>query len=79
MAFTYSKHLLRDKLTRPEFNLTKARIDSVLSTPDRFITKSDSEHHYLKRILDFEARWLRVIVNPQTQIIITAFFDRGVE
>jgi|LakMenEpi03Aug12_release.lakeMendotaPanAssembly.Ray.scaffolds.fasta_scaffold3925273_1 hypothetical protein len=77
--FTYSKHLLNDKLLRPELHLTQERIDFVLREPEYVISKSDTEQHFLQRIPDFDHRWLRVIVNPKTQLIITAFFDRGVQ
>ncbi|MBL7990462.1 MAG: DUF4258 domain-containing protein [Candidatus Kapabacteria bacterium] len=68
-----------DKLERPELNLTRERIENVLDDPENIIEKNETERHYLKRIPDFDSRWLRVIVNPQTEIIITAFFDRGVQ
>lgn len=77
--FTYSKHLLNDKLLRPELHLTQERIDSALTEPEHVVEKNDIERHYLKRIPDFDHRWLRVIVNPKKQLIITAFFDRGVQ
>ena len=77
--FQYSKHLLHDKLLRPELNLTRERIDSVLAAPEREEDKSANERHYLGRVPDFDNRWLRVIVNPTTNIIVTAFFDRGIQ
>jgi hypothetical protein len=41
--FSYSKHLLLDKLERPELHLTRERIESVLDDPEDIIDKNETE------------------------------------
>ncbi|MCU0858569.1 MAG: DUF4258 domain-containing protein [Pontiellaceae bacterium] len=52
--------------------------DLAIEAPDRIEEHQDGTRHYIKQILDFENRWLRVIVNavsvPEKRV--TAFFDR---
>ena len=55
-------------------------LHQTLSNSDRQIVGADSygNTHYLKRIREFESRWLRVVVNSShdPQKVVTVFFDR---
>ncbi len=66
-----------------ERNIQISWLTETLSTPDRLLPLADSHGntHYLKQIVDFGNRWLRVIVNPTVdpQRVVTIFFDRRVK
>lgn len=66
-----------------ERNLQTSWLEETLSSPDRLLPDADpySNTHYLKQILDFENRWLRVVVNPNVvpKRVVTIFFDRRVK
>ena len=53
-------------------------VKSALESPDSTVDQPDGTRHFMKRIPDFQNRWLRVIVNMQKTppLRITAFFDR---
>ena len=52
--------------------------DRTTRDPDRTEEHDDGTRHFIKRILEFGSRWLRVVVNitvnPEKRV--TAFFDR---
>lgn len=50
----------------------------AMTSPDRVEHHEDGTTHYIKRILDYDGRWLRVVVNEQKVplVKVTAFFDR---
>ncbi|WP_448604629.1 DUF4258 domain-containing protein [Thermoleptolyngbya sp.] len=65
-----------------ERNIQESWLAQTLSTPDRVLPLADSHGntHYLKQIVDFGSRWLRVVVNPNVNPnrVVTVFFDRRV-
>lgn len=70
---TYSKHLLAMIEKR---GLLKAWIEEALEKPDSKRVIDATEHHFFKRISDYESRCLKVVFNPQTRTAVTAHFDR---
>ena len=66
-----------------ERKLPESWIKETLQTPDRIEHLADSHGntHYLKQIQEFDNRWLRIVINPQTQPhrIVTLFFDRRIK
>lgn len=38
--------------------------------------KNDGTIHFIKKIKDFDYRYLRIVVNIQSNKIVTLFFDR---
>ena len=52
--------------------------DRTVHEPDQVEDHDDGTRHFMKRIPEFENRWLRIIVNvtaiPEKRV--TAFFDR---
>ena len=51
-------------------------IDFVLENPSLVLNISIIEAHYFSSILDSDNRCLKVVINPTTQVVITAYFDR---
>ena len=53
-------------------------VNLALTNPDDVENHDDGTKHFLKRIMEYENRWLRVIVNSETEPPrgITVFFDR---
>ncbi len=53
-------------------------VKQVLANPDIIENKDDGTTHYIKRIKEYDDRWLRVIINEDKipAKIVTAFFDR---
>ena len=70
-----SRHF-RDMLKERE--IREEWVDLCEREPDRTEDRGDGTRHFMKQIVDFGGRWLRVIVNvsvdPPKEI--TAFFDR---
>jgi hypothetical protein len=65
--------MLKERQIRPEW------ADRAAREPDRVEDHDDDgTRHFLKRILEFGGRWLRVIVNiaEEPNRGVTAFFDR---
>lgn len=60
-----------------ERNLDSKWILETINYPDEKTEISDNEIHFHKAISDCEYRWLKVVVNPLNNIIITAYFDRN--
>jgi len=55
-------------------------VDRAIREPDRTEDHEDEDgtRHFIKRIPEFENRWLRVVVNVvvEPERRVTAFFDR---
>jgi len=66
-----------------ERNILESWIQEALAEPEKLLSFADAygNTHYLKRIQNFGDRWLRVIVNPNSnpERIVTIFFDRRVK
>ena len=74
MNYKFSKHVLE---RIKEKNIKKEWIFETINNPDEIIEMSDTEHRYYKVIKDFGDRVLKVVLNPESNIIITVYFDRG--
>ena len=61
-----------------ERNIDAEWADTTIADPLRVEDHDDGTRHFLKPIAAFGGRWLRVIVNVQTNRKVTAFFDRRV-
>lgn len=72
----HARHQMRER------NIQPAWLDEALSAPEQILLFADphGNTHYLKRIPNFENRWLRVVVNPNVapNRVVTLFFDRRV-
>jgi len=64
-----------------ERKIPKEWIFNTLNLPDKIEYNDDNTVHYIKTILEFGNRYLRVVVNPATKPkkIITFFFDRRIK
>ena len=53
-------------------------VQRALTAPDQTEDHDDDTRHYIKRIPEFENRWLRVVINvvKRPNKGVTAFFDR---
>ena len=52
-------------------------IDETVEKPDLKIPVAVDEIHFYKK-LDIERnKWLKVVVNPKNNVIVTAYFDRN--
>ena len=71
--YKYSIHLQKRIKQR---NIEEQWIIDTLENPDNKEKISSIEEHFSKKIIKFAGRCLKVIVNPSSKIIITAFFDR---
>ena len=74
MNYKFSKHALERIKER---KIKEEWILETLKNPDEIIEESYTEHRYYKVIKDFGDRILKVVLNPQDNIIITVYFDRG--
>ena len=61
-----------------ERNIPEAWVEQTLSDPDLVENNNDGTTHYIKKILENNNRWLRIIINENKtpSKIVTAFFDR---
>ena len=76
MEYTFSKHLLKTL----ELRRSEIKVEWIIQTikePDFKEIISEEEIRLWKKIEDFGNRYLRVVVNPKKQLVITAFFDRN--
>lgn len=75
MEYIYQKHSLEQIVER---EIDKSWVEDTLSNPDDIIEIDENEVHFIKKIIDYNNRYLRVIVNPKKEpiTIITLFFDR---
>ena len=71
----FSKHLCEMLVQR---NISDVWVLRAFNDPDYIESYDDGIRHYLKKIVENENRWLRVVVN--VDVIpnkgVTAFFDR---
>ncbi|WP_293449181.1 DUF4258 domain-containing protein [Persephonella sp.] len=74
MNFKFSKHAIQRIKER---NIKEEWIIEAIKIPDEIVEVSDTEHRYFKIIKDFDNRVLKVVLNPESNIIITVYFDRG--
>jgi len=54
-------------------------VDRAMLAPDKTEDHEDGTRHYLRRIPEYGDRWLRLVVNAETQRTVTVFFDRRLE
>lgn len=61
-----------------ERSIEREWVDSAMADPDRTEEPGDGTRHYLKQIAARDDRWLRVVVNIDSEPLrrVTAFFDR---
>jgi hypothetical protein len=71
--FIFSQHL---ETRLQERNLKREWIEDTLENPDSKEEVEVDETHFFKRILEAASRCLKVVLNPLTNIVITAHFDR---
>ena len=74
MIYKLSNHAL-DVISTRDINI--GWIEFVLDNPSLKNDISDIEVNYFAIIEDNDSRCLKVVVNPITKIIITAYFDRN--
>jgi hypothetical protein len=74
--YNYSQHF-NDRIF--ERNIKVEWVIDVIENYDDSFQSNSSEVHYIKTIVQNENRCLKVIVNPITKTIITAFFDRSLK
>lgn len=71
------------KLSQHAVDVTNARaikvewIDFVIQNPTLEVLKARDEVNFYAVISEKEDRCLKVVVNPITKVIITAYFDRN--
>lgn len=73
MNYKLSKHALDVMSAR---NIEEKWIDIVLENPSLKNIKSSNEVNYFASISDNEDRCLKVVLNPISMIVVTAYFDR---
>lgn len=76
MKIVFSKHL-RETLESKRINIREEWIRDTVASPSFTREIAMDEKHYFRAIEEFEDRCLKVVVNPLTSVVITAFFDRG--
>lgn len=61
-----------------ERNIREEWVERALTEPDKIEAHEDGTKHYLKQIIEYDNRWLRVIVSsePEGPRAVTVFFDR---
>ena len=71
----FSKHLHEMLKQR---NIAESWVQRAINNPDYFESRDDGTMHYLKKIIENDNRWLRIVVNVQDipNKAVTAFFDR---
>jgi len=74
MIYKLSKHAIGVISAR---NIKIEWIEFVLDSPSLINNISDIEINYFSIIDDNESRCLKVVYNPISKIIITAYFDRN--
>ena len=74
MNYKLSKHAIDVMSSR---NVKEKWVDSTLETPSLVKKISIVEVHYFSKIEENKNRCLKVVINPTTRIIVTAYFDRN--
>ncbi len=61
-----------------ERSILREWVERAVKDPDRTIEPGDGTKHFMKRIDEYEGRWLRVVVNvaADPNRFVTVFFDR---
>ena len=61
-----------------ERDIKESWVDSTLKQPEKIEDRIDGTKHFLRKIKDYDNRWLRVIINVKVNPnkAITVFFDR---
>lgn len=75
--YKFSKHALTMLNIRKE--IKEEWIWKTIEQPHMEIKVSDNELHLFKKIEEFGGKVLKVVVNPNKRLIITAFFDRRIK
>ncbi len=57
-------------------NISEQWVTKVLEHPSQVVVVDEYEVHYYASIELYENRCLKVVFNPATALVITAFFDR---
>jgi len=73
--YEYTKHAYDMFMVR---NINEMWVNDAIDNPERIEAKEDGTVHYIKRVIEFGGRYLRVVVNQDsdTKKIVTLFFDR---
>lgn len=76
--YELSKHA-KDMIFEREIKLDW--LTDTINKPDKVITINVDEIHYIKRIVEFDNKSLRVVINPVSSlaIVVTLFFDRRIK
>jgi len=74
MNYKLSKHAL-DVMSNRMIEIQW--IDFVLDNPSLIVKVSIIETHYFSTILENESRCLKIVINPTSGVVITAYFDRN--
>lgn len=69
----FSMHLCERMEQR---GLKKSWILETIEKPDLEMLVANDEIHYFKKDNSFFDKWLKVVVNPEKELIVTAYFDR---
>lgn len=69
----FSMHLCERMEQR---GLKKSWILETIEKPDLEMLVANDEIHYFKKDNSFFDKWLKVVVNPEKKLIVTAYFDR---
>lgn len=75
-SWRFSRHL-EESLREERTEILVEWIYATIRHPDYQVEVSEVEVRYWKQIEEFGNRYLRVVDNPQTKVVITAFFDRS--
>ncbi len=73
MNYKLSKHAVDVLNSR---NIEIDWIDYVLNNPSAKVIKKSNEVNYFALIIENENRCLKVVLNPISMIVVTAYFDR---
>jgi hypothetical protein len=73
MEFTRHFNLMLE-----ERMISREWVEQTLESPDQVEDREDGTQHFIKKILEYGNRWLRVVINVRVDPnrAVTAFFDR---
>jgi predicted nucleic acid-binding protein len=72
-SFAFSEHLKKRMIER---QIKKHWILQTIEHPGKSDIIAGDEIHFYKNNSKFDGKWLKVVVNPETKVIVTAYFDR---
>ncbi|MBN1252343.1 MAG: DUF4258 domain-containing protein [Bacteroidales bacterium] len=72
-GFRFSNHLNK---RLEERNIKESWVLETLEKPDKKLEIAENETHYFKRVIEFAEKCLKVVLNPISKTIVTAYFDR---